>query len=790
MGIIDLLGPFARLGVTWLSRSRLPQIDGDLTLPGLKGRVEVIRDRWGIPHIFADNSHDLFFVQGFVHAQDRLWQMELNRRTAQGRLSEIFGELALDTDRATRTLGFNRLGSGDWEKATDETRETIHAYCAGVNAFMSLADGKLPVEFTLLGLKPGPWQPEDSFAFMRMVIWQLSHAWYSEITRARIAQAVGAERAAELEILYPERNPLALPEGIEFNRLDLDGRLQKADGPFLQRGKGSNAWAVCGQKSATGHAFLCNDMHLPLSLPSIWYEAHLVGGDYQVTGVTMPGVPSVLVGHNARIAWGMTLAFTDCEDLFVEKFDPRSPQRYLYQGEWLEAEVVEETIAVKGRQQPHQEQVRITRHGPVISEVVGYTEQQVAISSMALRPCQAFSGWLLLNRAGSWDQFVEAMRLIEAPQLNVTYGDVDNNIGYWVAGKVPVRARGDGSVPAPGWTGEHEWVGEVPFEEMPHALNPERGYLINCNHRIVPAHYPHFLGNAWMNGYRARRVEQCLVNKDRLCVEDFRAIQMDFACLPGQEFVALLEGLNTLDPDIQLALAQLRGWDGRLTSDSTGGAVYEVVRYALVRNLFEPGLGRDLSLQFMGKGFHVILLKAHEFYGHDTVVMLRLLKNPDSWWVRQAGGREAVLQRSLKQAVEWLRAQMGPEVEDWQWGRLHQLTFSHPLAVQKPLDGVFNRGPFPIGGDADTPFQTGMDPAEPYAIKVSAPSFRQIVDLGDLSRSIAMFPPGQSGQVGSPHYDDLIEPWLNGEYHPMLWTREQVEREAEGRLSLKGVRSS
>jgi penicillin amidase len=510
-----------------------------------------------------------------------------------------------------------------------------------------------------------------------------------------------------------------------------------------------------------------------------------VGGGLEVTGVTLPGLPLVLVGHNARIAWGMTLAFTDCEDLYVEEIDPEHPYRYRYQDEWLAADVIAEPIPVKGRSEPHLEQVIVTRHGPVISDVVGYPEQRVAVRSMALQPGPMLTGWHRLNYAAGWDDFVDAMQLIEAPQLSVGYADVEGNIGYWVTGRVPVRAKGDGRVPVPGWTGEYEWVGEVPFEEMPHALNPAQHYLVTCNHRIVPEDYPHFLGEVWMNGYRARRIEETFRSKEKLAAEDFRALHTDFFSLPGREFVAALEGLESTDPEAGLGLQLLRKWDGQLTPDSVGGTMYQVARYRLVRNLLEPGLGAELASQVMGQGFHPVLLSASEFYGHDTTTILRLLQDPNSWWIGKAGGREALITRSLREAVSWLRTELGDDPAGWRWGRIHRVTFDHALALQKPLDQVFNLGPFPIGGDTDTVCQTAMAPADPYDNTEWAPSFRQIVDMGDLSRSLVMVPPGQSGQLGSPHYGDLAPLWLRGEYQTMLWTREQVEQEGKGKLTLK-----
>ncbi|MFX1514625.1 MAG: penicillin acylase family protein, partial [Promethearchaeota archaeon] len=476
-----MLGAILRFVLTRMSRRRLPVISGKLDVPGLLDSVEVIRDKFGIPHIYAQNDHDLYFAQGFVHAQDRLWQMELNRRTATGRLSEIFGELALDTDRTARTFGFARLGQQDWENADEELHSAFQAYSDGVNAFLQHLSSRLPIEFSLLKHKPEPWKPEDSFAFTRVMIWQLSHAWYGEIVRARLIDKVGVEHAAELELNFPESNPTTLPKGIEFNILNDDGSFRKAQGPFLDRGMGSNTWVVSGQKTNTGDPFLCNDMHLKLMLPSIWYEFHLIAGEFNVSGVSLAGVPLVMVGHNSKIAWGMTLAYTDAEDLFIEKMHPEDPTKYEFRGEWIKAEVISEPINIKGQSEPHIEKVIITQHGPIISDVVDYSDKRIAVNSMALRPCPATKGWLLLNKANSWNDFVEAVRFIEAPQLNISYADTEGNIGNWVSGKVPIRAKGKGMIPAPGWTGEYEWISEVPFEEMPHALNPEKGFIVNCN---------------------------------------------------------------------------------------------------------------------------------------------------------------------------------------------------------------------------------------------------------------------------------------------------------------------
>ena len=787
MSLFDSISAIAlKKGLTWLGRRSLPRITGKLALAGLTAPVEIIRDRWGVPHIYADSIPDLFFAQGFVHAQERLWQMELNRRTAAGRLSEIFGLIALDTDRATRTFGFQRLAEADWITADNVTRDLLSAYSAGVNAFLQIPSSRLPVEFTLLRHRPEPWHPQDSLAFLRLMSWQMSHAWYSEIVRAQMIEAVGQERAAEWDIYYPADNPVTLPQGIEFYQLAADGSFQVTHSPFLERGKGSNAWVISGAKSPTGQPYLCNDAHLGLKTPSVWYQNHLVADGINVTGVSLPASPLVIIGHNAQIAWGLTLAFTDCEDLFIERFDPQQPHRYQFRDDWHEADVVSETIQVKGQTDTHIEKVILTHHGPIISEAIGLTSQRLALQSMALRSPVTLKGWWLLNRAAGWDDFAEAMRLIEAPQLNIVYADVGGNIGYWLTGAVPIRAKGQGEVPLPGWTDEYEWTGTVPFEEMPHALNPQQGYILSCNHRVVTDDYPYFLGNVWMNGYRARRISDLFKAKDILTVEDFRAIQLDVACRPSLEFVECLADLPEPHPDseVQLALSWLRGWDGQLTVDSVAGAIYQVTRYTLVLNLLEPALGQPLTKRLLGEGFNPVLLSSHELYGYDTVSLLRILKNPASWWLNQAGGRQAVLTRSLKQAVVWLRRELGAQAETWQWGHLHRVSFVHPLGVRKPLDQVFNLGPFPIGGDTDTPCQTAMLPNAPYDTKGWGPSIRQIIDMSDLSRSLISVPPGQSGHIASPHYADQLQPWLRGNYHPMLWTRAQVEAASEGELHL------
>lgn len=790
--LLNTLGRLTRPALAAISRQRLPQLDGRLYLRGLKGHATIRRDEWGIPHITATHRPDLFFAQGFVHAQDRLWQMEINRRAATGRLAELLGESGLETDRLTRTLGFNRLAQTSWAKMGGQVAADLEAYTAGVNAYL---EGKpaLPVELLLLNHRPEPWQLIDSIAFGRLQGWALSHGWASELLRAQLAEAVGTKMADELEIQYADRNPLTLPQGIQFNQLSLDPMTQAATGSFLGKGtidgggRGSNGWVIAGRHSATGHAILCNDMHLPLTSPSLWYYLHLRlegEGGYHAAGVSQPGMPYILVGHNDHIAWGATLTFNDVEDLFVEKLHPEDPGRYQFQDEWRQAEIYDEPIRVKG-EADHIERVIVTHHGPIVSNVLPNNGQALAMSSMALRPYETFDGFAMINEARNWDDFVAGVRHIETPSLNLVYADTQDNIGYYVTGKVPIRAAGQGLVPAPGWTGDHEWVGEIPFAEMPHAFNPESGYLITSNNRIVGDDYPYFLGTAWMNGYRARRLNDLISSQlqeaGRVTLEDCQRFQMDVYSLPGRELVERLANLTTTDSDASLSLRLLREWDYWLTSESVGGTVYQILLVRLAQTILGGRLSLELQMAFLGKGPHYLLTPTNEFYGHWTVTLLRLLDDPANGWLAE---RDAVLTRCLAETAVELRRLLGNDPQKWQWGQLHQIRFSHAMSVQPPLDLIFDQGPVPIGGDTDTVNQTATIPDKLYETNAFAVSYRQVVDMGNLANSRAMYAPGQSGHLGSPLYGNMIQPWLTGRYFPMTWSETAVATAAEHTLTL------
>lgn len=777
-----------------MSRQRLPQSNGRIHLPHLKNEVSIRRDRWGVPHIRAASRADLFFAQGFVHAQDRLWQMELNRRVANGQLAALFGAVALDSDRLTRTLGFRRLAHRSLEIVGQQTLANLSAYAAGVNAFLNQG-GKLPIEFTLTRCRPDAWTMADSAAIGRLQAWAMTVGWAGELSRAQLLELLGPELFGELEDHYPAENPVTLPAGLDYSQLQLDPMLRASAGALLGQGmdgggRGSNAWVIGPERSATGNAILCNDMHLPVTTPSLWYYIHLRSEaadqeerHFRAAGVSLPGLPYIVAGHNGRIAWGATLTYADAEDLFIEKLHPQDDGRYLFRGEWREAQVIAETIAVKNRPD-FTEKVIVTHHGPIVSGVIagadpaelGQAESRLAIamSSTALRADHSLAGFAGINEAHDWQSFLAAAAHIESPNLNLLYADRQNNIGYVMAGAVPIRAQGDGRLPAPGWSGEYEWTGQIPFAETPRAFNPPQGYIVSCNQRIAGDDYPHFLGQTWMNGYRARRLEQLITASEKVSLADCRRFQFDVYSIPGAAMVKRLAGLETDDEDAALSLRLLRQWDGHLTTKSVGGAVYQVFANRLTHMLLEERLGEKMTLKLLGVGPHPLLAPVSELYGHWITNLLEILDNSETAWLPAGRERDVLLIRALAETTVELRQRLGESHHAWQWGRLHQITMEHALSPQPPLDYVFDLGPFPMGGDTNTVFQTAVMPGKEYANKGFSISQRHIMDMGNLAHTEAIIAPGQSGQLGSPHYDDLIEPWLKGEYFTVAWEEEQI----------------
>ena len=782
----NLAGVVLKPYIKELSRARLPKIDGQIFLTGLKEDVEIIRDEWGIAHIYANNINDLLFAQGFVHAQDRLFQMEMNRKVARGKLSEIVGKKGLDTDRIARTMGYERIAKQDWELFGTDEQKLIIDYCNGINAYIKSPDFKLPVEFKLLKHEPELWEPMDVVSFSRLLISLLTWGWYDEIMRAKLIEAVGADAAAELNNTYPKDNPITLPKGIEFNKLDVSGKFEAMKGPYMPQISGSNAWTVAGFKTKTGKPYLCNDPHLTLKNPNIWYMNHLHCPELHTSGVSAAALPMIQIGHNEKIGWGITLSYTDIEDVFVEKFTDDSCTTYMHEGKLKDTKIIEEKIFIKDEKMPNIEKVYETIHGTLISDVTGNSNMKLTLCSMAFKAGRSINGWFLLNKANNWNDFVDGVQMITSPGLNIVYADIDGNIGYYNSGKVPVRNKESAAVPQPGWTGEHDWKSFVPFEEMPHVLNPENGYVITANHKIEPDNYPYFLGDIYMNGYRANRLEKMMQRKEKVEPKDFTDMQMDFYCTPGKLFADHFKDIKMDNAELQRYVDMLLNWNGVLDPTKIEGSLYKVGKLMVVKKLYGAAIhDKKLIDELLGRGFHSIFGPVNSFIGHSTPTLLRILDNEDSFWLKAAGGKEKLLKDGFKNAIDWLKLNYGTKTDKWKWGDLHSIVFPHALSVQSPLDKVFDIGPFPIGGDTDTPFQTKTMATEGHSGELAAPSYRQIIDFSDFDKSTVIMPLGNSSNMASPYYKNQLRDWFEGKSYTMCWTRTKVEEHKKHTLLLK-----
>lgn len=783
-------------------RRPLPKTRGTLRLEDLHEPVEVVTDRYGVPHIYAHNEDDLYLAQGYVHAQHRLWQMELNRRISSGRLAEIFGEMALEADRFARRLGLHRAAENGARSLSPHSARILERYARGVNAFINSHRNNLPIEFTLLRLQPDLWEATDSIQWSKLMGWNLGGNWETEVIRALLIAKLGPERAAKLETGYDPTHPLIIPPGVSYDGIN-PGMLEEYTALKQLSGfgllGGSNNWVVDGSMTTTGKPILCNDPHLGQSAPSIWFECHLIAGDIDVVGASFPGAPGIIIGHNRHVAWGVTNAVSDVEDLYIEKFNPQNPNQYEFRGRWEEARVYREEIRVKGRKEPVIEEVRETRHGPILTTISrkiegpnGETEElPLALRWTGLEHNDIIDALERMALATNIDEFREALRHWDVPAQNFVFADTNGDIGYLMAGAIPVRSQGQALLPSPGWTGEYEWNGLIPFEKLPQITNPPQHFIVTANNRVVDDSYPYYISHEWLNGYRARRIRDLLTSKGKLSLSDMAVIQADQYSIPAEQIVP---HMLSVAPRTQLALqAQeiLRTWHYKLSPDSAGAALYTTFLRKLERIIFAALLGDDEQLldRYLGIGTTILAIM-NAYSSRDKPLIVRLLNEQDDSWfadsVMPNGPRtwSAALLSAFEATLEELREKLGDDPARWQYGKIHKMTFRHVLGLLKPLDKIFNRGPYPAGGDIDTVNMGAVVPNQPETV-VTVPSFRQIVNLADLAASLSMHAPGQSGQPASKHYDDFIKPWRNVEHHPMLFDHEMIDENVAGRLRMQ-----
>ncbi len=791
--------------------SRPARQDGRLSLPELHAPAEVARDHWGIPHIFASDQHDLFYAQGFVHAQDRFFQMEFNRRLVAGQLSEVLGEVSLPVDRWMRTLTLRRVAEFEVGLLSENGRRMLGAYARGVNACLRLEP--LPVEFTLLRYRPAPWRIADTLAWIKMMAWSLSVNWETEIIRARLIDRLGKDAARQLDPDYAAELPTVIPYGFDFSgigssALERAAAVRPFSGPSPYDGVGSNNWVVSGARTTTGMPLLANDMHLALTIPAIWYENHLQCPDLQVTGVTFPGIPGIVAGHNGHVAWGHTNGFPDVQDLFMEHLRRTASGgvEAEYMGSWEAVRLLHEVIQVKGKP-PVAHEVVVTRHGPVINELAPDLsgETPLALCWTALEPNMMIECLLEdVLAAKNCAEFHAGLRHWHTPSQNVVYADVEGNIGYTLCGRVPIRNNGDGQVPVPGWVADYEWVGYIPYEDMPHLLNPAQGYIATANNRVVGPDYPFYLGRETVSGDRALRIHELLASQEKVAPEFIETMQFDLVCPSARRLRAQVVDLPIDDPELAPLLELLHAWDGSLQPDCAAAAVYEVFYRQMLALLLTGRLdefvvrpagsdGRGLAAErlrlsehYFGKGPTPLLQEGSLMGMRALEWLLELLDQEESpWYDLGAGqGRTAAVKTALSATRDYLRAELGPDPDGWAWSRLHQLKLAHPLGSLEALAPFLNRGPYPLGGDHNTVWATGGYLHQAPGNQLVGPPYRMIVDLGNLANSRAILLPGQSGRPASEHYADQITDWFGGAYHPMQFPQTPQEGAQEHRLYL------
>lgn len=804
----------------WRVRTCLPQLDGTIQVQGLSAPVEVLRDARGVPHILAQSIDDANFAQGYITAQDRLWQMDLSRRLANGDLSEIFGARTLERDIENRKLGFRQAAERGAVELPLDLQRLVSAYTRGVNAFIMTHRSRLPIEFVMLGYQPRPWRDADSLAVGLNMAKILNTSWPSDLLRERVRAKLTPQLYADL---FPEDSPLEHPvaepvSGPVHAVAPEDARSRQSALPPLEPGVhresdggldpmldaltstgddtafalGSNNWVVSGAHTESGKPLLSNDPHIAHSVPSVWYMIQIEAPGLDVSGVTLPGAPSVIIGHNQRIAWGMTNTGPDVQDLYEEKFNPSNPDQFLHNGQWVQAGVRHEVIKVRGAKD-YELTVRTTRHGPIITDQDG---RSLALCWTALQPRALQFPFLAINQARNWQEFQDAIRHFTGPEQNMVYADVDGNIGYYAPAWVPVRREGDGSVPEPGDSDAYDWVGYIPFEDLPHAYNPPGGLIATANSRVIPADYPYFFTHVWAPPFRTARIFQLLEagTPGRSCdtagspnsgeltkpaqsqkaacfnVSDMLHIDMDIHPLDDAWLAqALVHAAQVHAPDrddARQAIEILRQWSGEATIDSAAPLICINTFTALRERLLEPKLGAELAGQNWSLGTIFV----------EDVVDHQLTR----WLPPSDADFNATLMSSLDEGLTRIEARLpGRSVASWHWGDTIPLTFHHPLDSVPVVGHWFDIGPFPQFGTANS-----VKATTPGA----GPSMRMVVDLANLDNSVQNLTLGESGEITSPYYSDQFQAWYNGRSFPMLFSDRAVNQGAVHRLTLAPAR--
>ncbi len=765
-----------------------PKTTGSLTIKGLYHPVSVYRDEKGVPHLIAENEHDAYLAMGFVHAQDRLWQMELYRRIGNGRLSEIFGSRTLEFDKLFRTIGFNRIAEGLLHSMHPDAKNVLEAYTVGVNDFIEMNNNKYPIEFDLLRIEPEPWTIENSVVISRLLAWELNFSWWFDLEMGDLVDRFGEERCREL---IPSSGQI--PTVVSNNSVRTSAMLKDfrntafACMNFLQEsspGVGSNSWVVSGSRSINGKPLLANDPHLMITNPSKWYQMSIQGGSLCIEGVTIPGLPAVVIGRNRAIAWGLTNVMADDADFFLEKIDSSKPNNYIVEKTSRPLTIYEEEIKIRDSVSVALT-VYATHHGPIISDVHASSNTELGEAEISLEKRYAVSmdwcglstdsqellAFYLINHANTWKEFREALKTFTVPGQNFTYADTAGNIGYQAAVRIPIRGFKNPWLPAPGWESSNDWRGYVPFESLPNMINPPEGIIVTANNKIADERFPYYISNLLEPSSRSQRIRQLLSQKEKFSVNDFQSMQRDFYSPLAEELTARIlyayDSAAVTDPFINEALIYFRNWDFRFSETDIVTTIYQSWLVHMLRNTFLDEMGEDAFRNY------VFLTNV------PLRVLPQLMHDSTSQWfdninTPEKETRDDIIRQSLDSAIVELRDRFGDDMRTWTWGKLHTITMRHLFGEVKPLDYVFNFGPYEYNGGNTAIMSGEYSFNHPYRAVVAA-SMRQIADMSDPWQLYSVITSGESGQPFSAHYKDQVHTWLQSDYNRLTLDQMQIK---------------
>ena len=766
-------------------QAALPDVSNTLYLDGLDGAMDVYRDGYGIPHVRASSTRDAFFGQGLATAQDRLWHMDADRHRAYGRWAEFVGQAGVAQDVTMRKFQIGPTAKADYQAVNADTRAMLDAYAAGVNAFINTTQ-TLPIEYRLVEASPEAWQPWDAIAIFK-VRHILMGIFEGKLWRAKLVNTLGPETAASLFTGYEPGHLVIVPPGETYDGPLLDALEMFHHGleaiAWLKETpeSGSNNWAISGNRTASGKPLLAGDPHRGLDTPNVYYQNHVACPEFDVIGLSFPGVPGFPhFGHNAEVAWCVTHAQADYQDLYVEQFNPDDPAQYAFKGEWQQAEVRRETIQVKG-DKPVEIDVTVTHHGPIIGGDPGQGKALAFKYTATAAPNHGFESILQMLIAANAGALDESMRDWVDPCNNFVFADVHGNIGYLNRGKVPIRTMANAWLPVPGWTGEHEWQGDIPFEDAARSHNPDTGFIVTANNRIVGHHYPYYLSLDNAPGYRARRILDRLQPLTQATVEDMRAIHAERVSIPARVYMRWIAEIEPHDELSASAKDVLIAWDCSMDSDAVAPTIYSVFRGRLMRLIIHHLLGDALAddmFRATGRGAPVHMR-------HLATRMTAASADDDPSLLPPGQTWASIVAQALSEALTELQAAFGNDLNDWVWGKVHKTMPKHILSSTFPeWSELLDPPAVSLGGDFDTPLAGSYVPGGPYTIAGTSLA-RYVFDTADWDNSRWIVPLGASGHPGSAHYADQTPIWAEVDLVPMTYQWGAIEAGAESHQSLK-----